>query len=260
MTKQLLIYEKVEPLNRVAHRDLSVRQTRDFSFARGTNSVPIVDIEFARVAGSMPIVFTRTKAGIVPCALLGTGQDDNAFVADDGSWTGRYVPAFFRRYPFVFAMAQGGGKLTLSIDTSYAGLNTDGEGERIFDATGAETGYTRNVLKFVEKYQQAFVRTQAFCARLDKAGLLEEARVDYTLPDGSKGGLTGFLRVSVTKLAALDDAEVVRMFRSGELALLQTHMISLQQAEVLVGMQRSGAHDDAETAEDATADEVAFLN
>jgi hypothetical protein len=234
MAKQLLIYENVTPLNRVTHRDLSVRQTNSFGFAAQTNTVPIVDVEFVKAAPEMPIVFTRTQTGIVCVALLGAEQDKNSFVDVQGQWSGRYVPAFFRRYPFVFAVQDGNDRMTLCLDESYDGVNDKGIGERMFDSEGTETNYTKTVLRFVEDYQSTFNRTQAFCDRLQASDLLEDARVDYTLADGTAGGLTGFQRISVEKLRALPDDKVVEMFRSGDLDLIQMHLVSMQQIEPLV--------------------------
>lgn len=238
MTRQMLIYDRVVPLSRVAHRDLSVRQTAGFGFARGTNSVPVVDVEFARAAAEMPVVFARTDAGLVSVALLGIERDSNHFVAADDRWDGRYVPAFFRRYPFVFAAQPGSDRLTLCIDEGFAGLNDKGLGERMFDAEGAETGYTRNVLRFAEEYQAVFARTEAFCRRLDDSGLLDEARIDYTLTDGRKGAVTGFLRVSAERLRALPDAQVLTLFRAGDLDLIQAHLVSMNQVEALIARYR----------------------
>lgn len=240
MSRQLLIYENVVPLNRIAHRDLSVRQSQNFAFAGNTNTVPIVDVEFVKIAPEMPIVFARTQTGLVSVALIGAEQDRNSLVDADGKWTGRYVPAFFRRYPFVFAVQEGSDKLTLCIDTQYEGVNDKGEGERLFDSTGAETSYTRTVLRFVEEYQGTFTRTQAFCDRLLASGLLEEARIDYSLADGKQGGVTGFMRVSPEKLRALPDDKIVEMFRNGDLDLIQMHLISMGQVEPLVARIGSG--------------------
>lgn len=263
MAKQLLIYENVAPVNRVAHRDLSVRQTNSFAFAASTNTVPIVDIEFVKCAGEMPIVFAKTGSGLVCVAVLGAEQDRNAFVTADGKWDGRYVPAFFRRYPFVFSVQEGSDRLTLCIDEGYEGLNDEGLGERLFDAAGAETSYTRNVLKFVEEYQATFSRTQNFCQRLDESGLLEEARIDYVLADGTRGGLTGFLRVSPEKLRALSDEAVLKLFRSGDLDLIQIHLMSMQQVEPVVARvsaQRGVVAEAAAEAAVEAAPEDAVLN
>lgn len=234
MSKQLMIYDNVVPLNRNTHREYSVKQTTSFNFAKSTNTVPIVDIEFIKVAMEMPILFAKTGTGVAALALVGAAQDANAFVSADGTWNGRYVPAFFRRYPFVFAVQEDGDRLTLCLDESYEGFNTENKGERMFDADGIETSYTKNVLRFVEEYQAVFNRSQAFCDRLLASGILEEARIDYRFNDGTTGGVTGFMRVSVEKLRELPDATVLEMFRSGDLDLIQLHLMSMQQVEPLV--------------------------
>ncbi len=230
---QLLIYNRVVPLNRDAHRDVSVRRISDFGFAAGLNSVPLLDVEFAPAALEYPILFARGGDGAVtPLALLGVTQDHNSFVGADGQWTGRYVPAFLRRYPFVFA--SDADRFTLCVDDTCAALNSDGEGERLFDSTGQETAYTRTILGFVQEYQQTFLRTQAFAQRLDDLGLLEEARIDFTIAGTRRGEVTGFLRVAADKLRALDDAAVLGLFRTGELDLIQLHLVSLQTIEPVV--------------------------
>jgi len=234
MNKQLLIYDKVVPVNRQEHRGLSVKRTTSFDFARELNSLPIVDAEFSRVALEMPIVFAKTETGVVAVALSGTAENRNAFVGDEGNWTGRYVPAFLRRYPFVFAVDEAGERMTLCVDDTFPGLNTDDIGEHLFDSEGTETTYLTTVLSFMEEYQATFNRTQQFCDRLKERDLLEEARIDYRLASGEQGGVTGFLRVSNDKLRALPDGEIVNMFRTGDLDLIQLHMLSMHNAETLV--------------------------
>jgi hypothetical protein len=255
MTKQLLIYDNVVPVNRQTHKKTSVRKTTSFAFAKEVNSVPIVDVEFPRVCVEMPIVFSRTETGIVSLALLSAKQDSNGFVDDADDWTGRYVPAFFRRYPFVFAVQEDSDQMTLCLDESYEGLNKKDIGERMFDGEGTESSYLRTVLQFVEEYQATFNRTQSFCDRLEEYGLLEEARVDYTLADGTKGGVTGFLRVSNEKFRALDDVQIAAMFRSGDLDLIQAHLLSMQQIETIVAKSGPAAASKADTSK-AKASEV----
>ena len=104
MTTQLLIYEKAVPVSPQRHGDWSVKAGADFGFARHVNSVPLMAAEFPAAAAEYPVVFTGTD-NVMPAILLGAREKENLFVAEDGSWDGRYVPAFVRRYPFVFAPA-----------------------------------------------------------------------------------------------------------------------------------------------------------
>lgn len=253
MTKHLLIYDKVVPVNRQEHRAVSVRRTTSFNFAADLNSLPIVDAEFSRVALEMPVVFAKTETGIVSLALLGTAERKNAFVKADGTWGGRYVPAFLRRYPFVFAVDDNSQRMTLCVDDTFPGLNTEDKGERLFDSEGAETTYLTTILRFMEEYQATFNRTQQFCDRLAERDLLEEARIDYRMADGTQGGVTGFLRVSNDKLRALPDETIAEMFRIGDLDLIQLHMLSMHNVEPLVERSLAGTAADTEEAETVPA-------
>lgn len=238
MDRQLLIYDRVAPVLRDQHRDLSLRPTDSFGFAAHVTHVPLLAGECAQAGAEMPIVFAAGDSGPITVALLGSQNGQNDFVTPAGKWDGRYVPAFLRRYPFVFSEDETGERLTLCIDEAYAGLNRDGVGERLFDTEGKETQYTRNVLRFVEEFHAGFVRTRALCKDLSDLGLLEQAQIDFAFPDGSKGKIDGFLRVSEARLRALDDASVLRLFRSGGLDLITLHLASLMRADALIARRR----------------------
>lgn len=235
MTRQLLIYDDPVPLSSDSHRDLSVRHVTGVPQAAGLNSVPIVLGEFEKVAAEYPIVFAGTGEATMPVALLGLGADENLFLDEQGNWTGRYLPAFLRRYPFVFASG-GDDRLTLCLDMKYPGVNREGRGERLFDADGNRTQYLENSLRFVSDYQAQHTATQRFCARLEGLGLFEDARAEATLPDGSRRQLTGFRSVSAPRLAALDDAAALALFRDDGLRMVHLQLASLEQMSALAAV------------------------
>ncbi len=39
----------------------------------------------------------------MPAVLLGIRDQENLYVDDNGAWNAKYIPAFVRRYPFVFS-------------------------------------------------------------------------------------------------------------------------------------------------------------
>ncbi len=55
----------------------------------------------------------------MPVVVLGVLWDQNNFVDENGQWTAQYVPAFVRRYPFVFAGSEDGARFTLYIDETF---------------------------------------------------------------------------------------------------------------------------------------------
>lgn len=240
MTKQLMIYENAVPISAEAHRETSVKSGDSFSFAAGINSIPIVAAEFERAGAEYPIVFAGEGDAIAPAIVLGLKDGENLFLRDDGKWDASYVPAFLRRYPFVFATTgENGETLTLCLDTAYEGVNTEGRGERLFDSAGERTQYLNNVLQFTTDYQAQHNLTRRLVEKLVELKLLEPATAQITLPDGTARTLSGFQRVNADRLRALDDATVLELFRTDMLMLIYAHLGSLSQMNEL--MKRAGA-------------------
>src|ERR1700719_1085555 len=115
MAKQLLIYERAVPVNPRQHRDLSVKSGADFGFAKQVNSVPLMAAEFEPACSEYAIVFAGQGKEITPVALLGVRDQENLYVDDKGAWNAKYIPAFVRRYPFVFS-SDNSETLTLCVD------------------------------------------------------------------------------------------------------------------------------------------------
>lgn len=228
MAKQLLIYERATPLSRQRHVDWSVKMSADYGFARQVNSVPLMVAEFAFSAPEYAIVFGGQPGEIIPVVLLGVRDNENVHVAEDGSWTGKYVPAFVRRYPFVFSSTDSGENFTLCIDEDYAGFNQENRGERLFDADGEQTQYLQNVLGFLQAYQVQFQRTQAFTKRLEELGLLEAMQAQFTLRSGQRMTLSGFMTVNRERLKALAPEKLAELMQADELELIYLHLQSLR--------------------------------
>lgn len=228
MATQLLIYERAVPVSRRRHGGHSVRAGRDFSFARSVNSVPLMEAEFAAAAVEYTIVFAGSEADLVPVILLGIRDGENLFVDDAGVWTAKYVPAFVRRYPFVFSSADAGKTFTLCIDEEFPGLNTEGRGERLFDADGEQTQYLKNVLTFLQAYQVQFRRTQSLCRAVKDLGLLDPMQAQVTLKSGQRMTLGGFWTVNRERLEGLSADVLGGLAKSGDLERIHLHLWSLR--------------------------------
>ncbi|WP_137700039.1 SapC family protein [Marimonas lutisalis] len=225
---QLLFYENVVPVSSERHKKISVKTGADYRFAEKVNSVPLTAIEFGQAAVEYPIVFSGNDEAVMPCAILGATATKNLFVKEDGNWGGKYVPAFVRRYPFVFAQDQSGKQLILHIDESFEGCNEEGRGERLFDSEGNQTQYLKNVLAFLQDYQQRFNRTQLFCKRLIELELLRPMEAQFSLPSGERQSLSGFQTVDREKLKAVSNEDLGKMLRTDELECIFLHLASLR--------------------------------
>jgi hypothetical protein len=228
MTKQMLIYETVVPVSYSRHADASVEPSSSYAFAAGVNAVPLMAAEFPHAAPEFAIVFTEAAGDVTPAVVLGVRGHQNLYLTDDAQWHARYVPAFVRRYPFVFASSEDQQTLTLCIDETCPGFNREGRGQRLFGEDGKPTAYVEQVMKFLREYQAQFDRTRQFGRRLKELGLLEPMQVTLTTPAGDKQGLGGFLGVQRDRLRNLGGDELASLARTDQLELLFLHLQSLR--------------------------------
>ncbi len=228
MATQQLFYRTAVPVSVQRHRDWSVKTGESYAFAAEVNSVPVTAIEFAQAAAEYPIVFAGAGEAVLPAVILGVRDNENLFVDADGRWRGKYIPAFVRRYPFVFSQDAEGKTFTLHIDETFTGCNQAGRGERLFDADGNQTQYLGTVLGFLQEYQGRFLRTQAYCKRLQELGLLQPMQAQFTLNTGEQRSLSGFMVIDRAKLKALPADVVADMLAKDELECSFLHLASLR--------------------------------
>ncbi len=228
MAKQLLVYETAVPLSPARHAGQSVEVGRSFAFSAGVNAVPLMAVEILRAAREYAVVFTGDGADVMPAVVLGVQGDQNLYLGSEGQWTATYIPAFIRRYPFIFASSTDGKTLTLCIDEAYPGLNKHGRGERLFAYDGSPTPYIERVLDFVKEYQTQFVQTQAFGRRLYELDLLEPMQAQVSTPAGAKLSLSGFMVVNRRRLRALGPAQLHALMQSDSLELAYLHLHSMR--------------------------------
>ena len=251
MNTQLLIYQHVVALNKQKHGDWSVKSGQRYEFAKHINSVPLAAIEFAHAAAEYSIVFVGDQE-LLPTVILGIHPQQNLFIADNNTWNGDYVPAFLRRYPFVFANNNGGKRYTLCIDEHFPGSNQAGVVERLFDTEGEQSQYLQSVVKFSSAYQNQFIRTQSFCKKLKELDLLEPMQAEFALPGGEKQNLNGFQAVSRQRLKQLSDEQLLALARTGQLDLIHLHLQSMKNfnvvAKKMVDSKRQATTADKENA------------
>jgi hypothetical protein len=218
-------------LDREAHRALKVRPgAPDWSVAERLNAYFAHAVEFADLCKEFPLVFMRAgqdaagKPLVAPMAVFGLADAENLFV-EDGRWLADYMPSMLRTYPFATARVDD-ERHAVCIDRG-APVWSETEGTPLFEPDGQPSALLRDMQGVLDRLEGEMARTRAACDRLLAHDLLAEKRFDATLPDGQKLSVGGFLAVDETKLAALGDAAVLELYRSGVLALITLHQISL---------------------------------
>ena len=141
--------------------------------------MPLVATELPTACRHFPIVFTDGDQP-TPVAVLGVRGQENLFVDAQGQWrAGAYIPAYVRRYPFIFMENEDRSQFTLCVDEKAASV-VEGRDNPFFDEAGEPTDLARSALEFCRDYQNQHAYTMEFARALAEADLLVENRADIT--------------------------------------------------------------------------------
>lgn len=235
------LYRRPVALDPARHPRHRVAPPTDWRFASGQHAAFLTVAEIPHTVGEYAVVFVRNDAGAIqPVALLGLEAGENLHVdADTGRWKGRYIPASFRRYPFITGAVPAGQNVPVLVDEAWPGFGTE-TGELLFEPVTtpgvlpAQAPALQRAIAFLQRFDEEVQRTIAFCARLAELDLLEPMKIDATLPGERKLRVDGFEIVDEKKLLALPDATVLELFRNGMLGMLQLHLASVGHIHGLV--------------------------
>lgn len=219
-----MLYRRPVVLSSQLHAHWRVRQT-GAAFAADSHSIPLMIGEFAAASRAYPLVFAGPDH--LPIAVLGLEAEQNRFVIADQWQAGAYIPAYVRRYPFVFARTTDPDGYVLAIDADADMIVQEGEeGQPLFEGD-QPSAMTRHALQFCEAFTREDIATRAFSAALAEAGVLIERQADVVLADGRRHSLQGFHVFDPARLDALPDTTLVHWHRQGWLAPVYFHLASL---------------------------------
>lgn len=219
-----LFYRRPQALDPARHGALRLAPPGHYGFAGRTNAVALLAPEFPLAARFAPIVFT-SGANALPAMVLGLKNDENLFIGADGQWErSAYVPAYVRRYPFIFLEQPGGDRLTLCVDEEAEALR-DPRGRPLFDGEKPSEA-TRQALELCTAFQRDAAASRAFVDALESKGLLVDRRADVALERGDRLALGGFRVIDETKFNAVDDATFLDWRKRGWIGLVYCHLLS----------------------------------
>jgi hypothetical protein len=219
-TNQPLFFTEPVILTSNLHAESSFKPEANYLFAAQTNSIPLAVSEFEQAASSYPIVFTGTDA----IAVTGFTAEKNVFVDQEGQWDMRsYIPAYVRKYPFLFHESEDSDTFTLAIEKSN--IEDDDSGAPFFEE-GKPTPVVAQRLEFCKNFQAAWKETHQFVSALFDLDLLIERRADLQSADGENSSLSGFKVIDKDKFNALSDTEINKLPRVF-VSAINSHFVSM---------------------------------
>lgn len=220
-----LFYSKPTALDKSRHALVSLVQNISFAFAANVNAVPVTTVELPDVMQFYPIAFSASRPA-TPLAILGLRANENLFVNEKGEWLpNTYIPAYIRRYPFIFARNDAGDRLTLCVDDA-PGILEKSDANRLFTGGGELTKLTMNALEFCRSYQAAAEQTTEFANHIEQSGILVDRHAEVRLQTGQSLTLSGFRQVDEVKYYALADDIVLQWHKNRWTRFVYAHLLS----------------------------------
>lgn len=226
VTGNVFLYKKPELLNKEEHAKLGLKRLENpYAFAEGANIVPINVIEFTEAGKHYPIIFSNNEPR-TPLVVTSLKADENLFV-HDGVWDDfAYIPAYLRRYPFVFANDQASDRMALVIDREAALIDEKG-GDMPFFKDGELTENTQRALEFCRTYEEQRVATDAFVKLVSDYDLLKTKKIEMVVSDqGDKRDFGEYVGVDEQKLANLPEDAIMDLWRKNYLPFIYAQLTS----------------------------------
>lgn len=220
-----LFYTNPAPLDARKHATLALRKDFSLGFTKTVNAVPINMIEMPQVCHTYPIAFSPDD-NATPVALLGLRDNENLYVDANGQWLeDAYIPAYIRRYPFIFSEVPGNDQLTLCMDMNSDITEENGE-QSFFDKDGKPTQLAQNAMEFCKSYHAAAQQTLEFSKAIAASGILVDRRAEINVLGNKRISFSGFRIIDEQKLAQLDDKTILDWRKKGYLPFLYAHLFS----------------------------------
>lgn len=208
-------------LSKETHRDLKLKSNKNAFLARQISVCATCPVEFRNIQTHYPIFFQKNleRDQFAPMILLGLEPKENLFVSDTG-WNSSYLPLVLDVQPFVIGRSSQEseqGNVFIDMDSPLIADLADPNGVRIFEESGMESAYLKNVVQNMERLHFGLEFGKGYSDWLAKYDLLEPFVLDIELKDKSMNRLTGFQTINEERFQELEDDLLLEMRQKGYL-------------------------------------------
>lgn len=222
------------PLTPEQHKDLRVLPQLPAEIFAERHLAPLMLQEFVSAAAYFPIFFLKaseTEEVYTAVSVFGLKEGQNLFL-QDGKWTGEYVPANLRAYPFTLLQAED-QQLVLCVNEQAENISRT-EGNALFDADGKATEFMEGINSFFREFIDANNVSRNVTAQLVELGLMKQEGLTYRDSTGTERRLSGFYVVDREKFEALTDEQFLSLRKFGVLPSIYAHFASLERISRLI--------------------------
>jgi SapC protein len=227
----------IVPLDNVHHAQLRILAGHGAAFGDAVNLAPLFVTEFAEAQRHYPILFRPDDAGALqPLAILGFDRDENLFLGGNG-WSG-YVPAIFRRGPFLLTRGEGDDPVIV-VDLDHPRVRDGGaEGAPLFLDHGGRAPALEAAIAALRQIHAGAAAASRLQETFLALELIEPVALRVEISDEKSVNFEGFSAVTEERLRALDGARLNELNSAGLLSAAVLAAASLGNMAHLIARKR----------------------
>ena len=248
----------IQAITREHYTDKRWLRPNSYHFAAGDTVCRLSAQELSKAAMSLPIAFMSNsgqsskpenkeeesgKESYSLVSVQGLEAGKNLFVAPDGRWLNRYIPALYRSYPFFLVDTDSSDeRQALCIDEDSGVITEDEEGELFFVDEGELSPQITQTLQFLTQSSANFKSTAKACEILSNHQLIKPWEIKLKHQEGEHT-VKGLFCIDEAAFNALDGDALKELQNSGALSTAVCQMLSMQHLGSLP--QLAQAHENA---------------
>jgi len=223
------MFDNVSPISPVTHAKSGWLNPNTYGFAATESIVPVVMPEIMMLK-DMTLAFTQKDSNslfsLVGIQSLHSGY--NLYVDENESWVGRYLPLYYRCYPFCMMPIKDSDQTALCVQQGSYFNEMSQEGDnRLFDDEGQMTGVMSQRLSLVKMFDKGVRQTRVLIDLLVSMNLIMPW--DLYVQSGETGEakkVQGLFHIDEKALYKLPAEKLKALMDHGAMALIYGQMFS----------------------------------
>ncbi|MFM1895289.1 MAG: hypothetical protein RLZZ385_363 [Pseudomonadota bacterium] len=220
------------PLQNDKHAKLKINDSGDYTRYKNRHLIPIVAQDFFALAAEFPLVFVHNNDSgeFIPVAVMGLKEGQNLY-CQTPQYPAQVVPISFNNYPFsvVRTGPEEDSQLMVLIDEESPQLS-ETTGQALFNDKGERSDYLQGRVEALSNYAQQLNQTRVIVKLFADKKLFSTQQVQLQhRADGRRYNIDGIHVINEQALNELPDEDFLTLRKQGLLALIYSHLASLQQ-------------------------------